>query len=118
MKKFEIFPNDVENFLTKGIENFISQKTRRFFDRFSVPMNFLQKDPPEWEDDNSFQIGLEMIKKLKVVNDTAERGAKRMQDYNKIRSRSKEEKQYILQIVSEYRKKYPDSLKSTLAADL
>ena len=41
-----------------------------------------------------------------------------MEDYNKILSRSEEEKQYILQIVSEYRKKYPDSMKSTLAADL
>ena len=107
VKKFEIFPNDVENFLTRGIDNFISQKTRGFFDRFSIPMDFLQKDPIEWEDDNSFQIGPEIIKKLKVVNDTAERGVKLMEDYNKILSRSEEEKQYnILQIVSEYRKKY------------
>ena len=55
--------NDVENFLTKGIENFISQKRRRYFDKFSIPMDFLQKDRLEWEDDNSFQIGLEIIKK-------------------------------------------------------
>ena len=70
-------------------------------------------------DDNSFQIGLEIIKNLKVVNDIAERGVvKLMDDYNKILSRSEEEIQCILQIVSEYRKKYPDSMKSTLAADL
>ena len=74
VKKFEIFPNDVEKILTKGIENFILQITRGFFDRFSIPMDFLQKDPLEWKDDNSFQIGLQIIKKLKVVNDTAERG--------------------------------------------
>ena len=49
VKKFEIFPNDVDIFLTKGIENFISQKTRGFFDRFSIQMDFLQKDPIEWE---------------------------------------------------------------------
>ena len=55
--------NDVENFLTKRIENFISQKTRGFFDRFSIPMDFFQKDPREWEEDSSFQIGLEIIKK-------------------------------------------------------
>ena len=79
-------------------------------------MDFLQKDPLEWDDDNSFQTGLEIIKKLKVVNDTAEREVKLMEDYNKILSRSEEEKQCILQIVSKYRKKYPDSMKSTLAA--
>ena len=68
--------NDVENCLTKGIKNFISQKTRGFFDRNPIPMDFLQKVPLEWEDGNSSQIGLEMIKKIKVVNDTAERGVK------------------------------------------
>ena len=119
VKKFEIFPNGVENFLTKDIENFISQKTRGFFDRFSIPMDFSQKDPLEWEDDNSFQIELEIIKKNLVVNDIAERGVgKLMEDYNKILSRSEEEKQYILQIISEHRKKYPDSMKSTLTPDL
>ena len=35
VKKLEIFPNDVENFLTKGIENFISQKTRYSVNRNS-----------------------------------------------------------------------------------
>ena len=52
-------------------------------------MDFLQKDPLEWEDDNSFQIGLEIIKKFKVLNDIAERGGKLMGDYNKILSRRK-----------------------------
>ena len=100
------------------MENFISQNARGFFVRFSIPKDFLQKDPLEWEDDSSFQIGLEIVKKLQVVNDTAERGVKLMEDYNKILSRSEEEKQCILQIVSEYRKKYPDTMKSTLAAYL
>ena len=65
VKNFEIFLNDVEDFLTKDIENFISQKTRGFLDRFFIPMDLLQNDPIEWEDGNSFQIGLEIIKKLK-----------------------------------------------------
>ena len=56
-------------------------------------MDFLQKDPLEWEDDSSFQIGLEIVIKLQVVNDAAERRVKLMEDYNKILSRSEEEKQ-------------------------
>ena len=81
-------------------------------------MDFSQKDPLEWEDGTSFRIGLEIVKKHQIVNDTAERGVKLMEDYNKILSRIEEEKQCILQIVSEYRKKYPVSMKSTLTADL
>ena len=43
-----------------------------------------------------------------------------MEVYNKILSRCKEdEKQFIMQIVSEYKKKkYPDIKESTLAVDL
>ena len=79
----------------------------------------LEKYPLEWEDDSRFQIGLEIVKKkLQVLNDTAERGVKLMEDNNKILSRSEEEKHCSLQIVSQYRKKYPDSMISTLTADL
>ena len=46
---------NLENCLTKGsIENFISPKNQE---------DFLQKDPLEWEDVNSFQIELEIIYK-------------------------------------------------------
>ena len=77
------------------------KKQEDFLIDFPSQWIFLQKDPLEWENDNSFQIGLEIIKKL-FVNDTAERELmKLMEDYNKILSRSEEEKQYILQIVSE-----------------
>ena len=69
---------------------------------YCIPMEFLQKDPLEWEDDTVFKLDWKLLyKKLKVVNDTAKRGVKLMEDYNKILSRSEEEKQYILQIVSE-----------------
>ena len=59
--------------------------------RFSIPIDFLEKYPLEWEDDSRFQIGLEIVKKkLQVLNDTAERGVKLMEDNNKILSRSEE----------------------------
>ena len=46
-------------------------------------MDFLQKVPLEREDDNTFQIGLEIIKKkkLQVVNDTAERELGKLMEY-------------------------------------
>ena len=56
VKKFEIFPNDVEILLTEGIENFISQNTRGIFVRFSIPTDFLQKDPLEWEGVTIFKL--------------------------------------------------------------
>ena len=70
--------------------------------RYYIHKESVQKDPIVWEYENSFQIGLEILKKLQ--NDTAKRALKFMEDYNKTPSRSEEKKQFILQIVSEYRK--------------
>ena len=43
--------------------------------RFSIPTDFLQKEPLEWEYDSSFRIELEIVEK-QVVNDIDERGVK------------------------------------------
>lgn len=101
-----------------GIQQFISQQSKRFFERFSIPMDFIEKDPTTWANEDSFKTGMEIVKKLKIVNDTAERGIKLMHDYNQVLSKNEEEKQLILQIVSQYKTQYRDVKKSTLMKDL
>lgn len=113
-KKIIALPNNVCHYVNKDIEHFVSQKTLSFFERFNIPMDFLEKDPKDWSDDTSYNVGLNIARKLKVVNDSAERAVKLMEDYNRVLSQNEEEKQFILQIVSEYRKRYPNSKKSTL----
>jgi hypothetical protein len=44
----------------------------------------------------------------------AERGIKLMEDYNTLLTTNEEQKQFVLQIVSDYRKKFPNCKKSTL----
>ena len=51
---------------------------------------------------------------MKVVNDIAERGMKLIEDNNKIITNDEQQKQYLLQVVSNYRKKLPDKTKKTL----
>lgn len=48
------------------------------------------------------------------MNDAAEWGMKLIQEFNDILTKNEEEKQFILQIVADYRKQYPDVKKSTL----
>jgi hypothetical protein len=59
-----------------------------------------------------------MVKKLKVVNDIAERGVKLIKDYNECLTKNEEQKQFILQIVSDYRRRFPDCNKKTLSRPL
>lgn len=120
MKRLIINAKNVPNYLNCGIEQFISQQSKHFFERFSIPMDFIEKDSTTWANEDSFKIGMEIIKALKVVNDTAERGVKLMHDYNQVLSKNEEEKNnlFSLQIVSHYKTQYPDVKKSTLMKDL
>lgn len=103
--------------MNKNIENFISQKTLNFFKRYSISTDFLQKDPGEWQNDQSYKIGLAFVSKLRVVNDTAKRAAKLMEEFNQVLSHDEEEKQFIMQIVADYRKQYPNANKSVLISE-
>lgn len=57
---------------------------------------------------------MELIENIKAVNDPAERGVKLITEYNDKLTLKDDQKQYILQIVDEYRKKYPDFKKITV----
>lgn len=114
IKKLSILPHNLSQYLDKNIDYFISQRTRNFFKRFSIPTDFLCKDPEEWNNDPSYILGLNIVSTLHVVNDCSERAVKLMEDYNNILSRNENEKQLIMQVVADYRKQYPDATKSNL----
>ena len=59
-----------------------------------------------------------MVKALKVVNDTAERGVALIQEFNADLTRNEEQKQYLLQVVAGHRELSPDSKKSTVVAGI
>ena len=74
---------------------------------------FLKFKPSEWNSNRSYTEGVNKIKKIKVLNDCAERGVKLIQDFTNCLTADEEQLQYILQIAKEY-KKIPDCKKSTL----
>lgn len=106
-------PKDIITILDKEMDHFISPQSLNFFTRFEISTNFLKLDPSLWPEDEHFNKGLNVVKRLKVVNDTAERAVHLMEEYNNILTRDEDQKQYILQIVSEYRKSFPDPKKQT-----
>jgi len=80
----------------------------------NVSKSFLVIDPSNWHDHEDFKNAVEIVRKLKVVNDIAERGVKLMQDYNKKLTTKELEYQKLLEVVKEYTKKYPFSSKKSL----
>lgn len=51
---------------------------------------------------------------LTVVNDCAERGVKLIEDFNKLLTKDEEDLQFLLQVVSSYREKFPSHAKKDL----
>lgn len=98
----------------KNLEDFVSSNTRRFFQFLHLPSEFLKNDPTEWDSIESFCSARDIVKNLRVVNDNAERGVSLMNEYNKLITNDEEQKQYLLQAVSEHRRQFPDCAKKLL----
>lgn len=117
-KKIVINVKDVGNYCDKEIDHFVTSQTRNFFLRFEIDQSFLQIDPSLWSGTASFREGSEIVKKLKVVNDAAERAVGLLTDFNSILTHNDNQKKYIFQVVEEHRRKFPDSKKVTVMQNL
>lgn len=115
VKKIEVKFKDVnEEFLAKDLSNFVSHNTKNLFVRFGISQDFILANPATWKSRADYQEGRRIVNNLRVVNDTAERGVKMIQDYNRILCQGEEEKQYLLHVIDSYRKKYPSANKNML----
>ncbi|KAK2708514.1 hypothetical protein QYM36_014200 [Artemia franciscana] len=80
-----------------------------------LPDGFLTVDPDLWEDRHDYKLASETVRLLKVVNDHAERGVALIQEYSGFITQDELQLQFLLQVVNEHRRVYPDSRKQTLS---
>lgn len=116
-KRIKLNIHDVGTFVTKQVSDFITPNTANLFDRFNIPKGFLDIDPDMWQNDDDWVSGMEIVRQIKVVNDSAERGVKLIQDYNKKLTRREDEMQYLLQVVKDYHHKFPSYSKQSLRTE-
>ena len=78
--------------------------------------DFLNYPPESWADQDSYRHGSEVIRALKVCNDSAERGVKLSADFH---GAAKVEKNFqkILQVVENDRKDFPNEKKKRESVD-
>lgn len=96
------------------LKDFITENTVNFFARYDISVDFMANDPSEWKHDEGYKRAQAMLSKLQVVNDAAERGVKLIKDFTKLLTRDETEKQYLLQVIDDYRKKDKGYNKSQL----
>lgn len=114
-KKF--ITKDISSLTSKNISHFASKHSFLLFKQFELPHTFMDKNPECWMSDENYQYCKTVLSDLKVVNDLAERGVALIQQYNNCLTRSEEQKQYLLQVIEEHRKKFPSvSKRDSVAA--
>lgn len=76
----------------------VTERTKKFFERFKLRTDFFTKPSIEWENCEDYKHGRDYVKKLKVVNDSAERGIKLLEDYHNHITKDEMQKQYVLKV--------------------
>lgn len=113
-KKIQLNSEDVDDFIIKQMDSFVTPQTRRFFERFDINDSFLEIDPVHWPEDENYQYGLKTVTELRIVNDAAERAVHLFDEYRSIITHNEDQKQFVVQLVSEFRKAFPDAKKGTV----
>ncbi|CAI6355839.1 unnamed protein product [Macrosiphum euphorbiae] len=117
-KKYVLKIGDVSQFLKQDLPlELLTPKSKNLFQRFQLSMEFLHQNPENWPNIDSYIEAKNILHHLSVINDAAERGVKLMEDFNTKFTKNENQKQYVLKVVQEYRKKYPSHTKDTLTKD-
>ena len=91
----------------KELSDLFTTFTSTLFQILGVNETFLDKNPENWDNQETYNKAKDTLSGLRVTNYLAERGVVLMQSFNKGLVRTEEEKQYILQVVEYHRKNFP-----------
>ncbi|KAJ8665564.1 hypothetical protein QAD02_007226 [Eretmocerus hayati] len=73
--------SDLDVLSGRDMDSSINSYSLRFFERFEIKTDFLKLSVESWDSDPDFLDELEVVRRLRVVNDTAERAVKRTEKY-------------------------------------
>jgi len=92
-------PGEVPEFINREIPiELFTTNSLKFFSRFKISKEFLKIDPVEWKNTLEYNNARDIISSIKVINDTAERNVKLMEDFNQKITKNEEQKQFLLQV--------------------
>lgn len=111
-KHYSVPYNIIFSLADKNISDFVTPGSLFIFKQFDLSYEFLNTEVHTWELNLDYQKCLGLFKKLKVVNDIAERGVALTQKFNEALTHNEDERQKIFQTVQNHRTQYPLCTKS------
>lgn len=93
-----LLENDDNNILLK----LVNHKSKHFLERFDISIAFLKPHSNIWSNSSEFIEGEKIVSDLKVVNDSAERSIKLMEEFNHKITKDEDQKQFLLKVKDKY----------------
>lgn len=97
-----------------SLNDFITENSINMFTRYGISTEFLNLDPSEWHTNEKYKTAQEILSKIQVTNDHAERGIGLLKRFNKLLVKDEEQAQYIYQVVSKHEREDKGITKSAL----
>lgn len=117
-KKLLLKNSEIPVVIEQGLEQFINKNSIHFFVKIQLQTDWLHLDIEKWSENDKYQRCLNIVGNLSVVNDCVERAVHLMSEYNNFFTKNEDQKQFIVQIVTECRKKLRKRLKELLLKPL
>ncbi|GBM41112.1 hypothetical protein AVEN_63795-1 [Araneus ventricosus] len=99
--------NILKTYQEVNLSAFVIERLGKLFQKLNIGDAFLNLPSEEWKQNSSYFQGREHVRKLQIVNDTAERGVKLLQEFNALITKDEEENQFLLQVVEANLKAVP-----------
>lgn len=108
---------EIEKLEGTDLSHFVSERTLEFFNILNINCEFLSTHPSQWKHSATYIEQIEMLKKIQVVNDLAERGVALAAEYSSIITKDRKQQQYLTHVIEKHRLEFPNALKKTLTAE-
>ena len=116
-KRISLKPKEVPEFLSKHFKDFVTSNTLDFLRRFNISTEFLYIQPDNQKQCDDYNKALKFVHSFRPINDTAERGVKLFEEFNKVLTNDEQDKQYFMQSVTDYKKTFPTHTKTDLSSE-
>ncbi|XP_037931749.1 relaxin receptor 1-like [Teleopsis dalmanni] len=83
-KRIVLKTENVTDFLSKSLEDFVTGNTINIFKRFNISTDFLNLEPEKWNQHTDYVHAVKIVYSIRPVNDTAERGVKLFEEFNRV----------------------------------
>lgn len=99
---------------TKTLATFATANTQLLFKKLKIPYAFLHLPVAEWDGNSDYQMAKDFFRSLIVTNDHAERSVALVKTFSGRLTKDEDQLQFLLQVVSQHRKSFPQASKNTL----